>query len=718
MRRSVKVGIKVLIMMIVMGYVMVWVMMPTNTFYLHWLPNIHANVDSSFFGQQGTNILIYTFPILLIAALACLYLHLEKKDVHHYHESAKGSIWDILRRPALVRGPLGIVSWTELWFLIMFIALLVWSFSSYLHSMFANITQQTATTMREKVWEVKLDSAGLMLGLVGNICLAFLFFPVNRGSFLLRLVGLTSESSIKYHIWLGHTAMALFTAHGLCYTIFWARSHQIVNQMLKWDKVGVSNIAGEVALVAGLVMWATTFPRIRRNLFELFYYTHNYLYPVFAVFFLLHVGFSYAFITLPGFYLFLIDRYLRFLQSQQRVRLVSARVLPCQAVELNFSKSPGVSYNPTSTVFIKVAAISKVQWHPFTVTSSSNMEPEKLSVVIKSENDNEGSWSHTLYQKLSSSPMVDHLEVSFEGPYGPTSSSQHFLRTRYCRHNVLVMVTGGSGITPCISIIRELLFLSMTTNSKIPRVLLVTAFKKSADLTLLDLLFPASITTHDISTLKLQIEAYITKEKNINSSDKDDNPNHTIWFKPSPLDAPISTVLCSNNWLWLGAILISSSFIFLLLVGFVNQFYIYPIDRNTNMIYSWSSKTALNILFVCVSIAITASVAFVWNKKKSGIEMRQVQNMNAPTPMTSPGPASWYYNADRELESLPHESFVEATKVRYGERPDLKKILLECEGSSIGVLVSGPKKMRQDVASICSSGLASNLHFESISFSW
>lgn len=53
MRRSVKVGIKVLIMMIVMGYMMVWVMMPTNTFYLHWLPNIHANVDSTFFGQQG-----------------------------------------------------------------------------------------------------------------------------------------------------------------------------------------------------------------------------------------------------------------------------------------------------------------------------------------------------------------------------------------------------------------------------------------------------------------------------------------------------------------------------------------------------------------------------------------------------------------------------------------------------------------------------------------
>jgi ferric-chelate reductase len=48
----------------------------------------------------------------------------------------------------------------------------------------------------------------------------------------------------------------------------------------------------------------------------------------------------------------------------------------------------------------------------------------------------------------------------------------------------------------------------------------------------------------------------------------------------------------------------------------------------------------------------------------------------------------------------------------------LAEILLECEGSSIGVLVSGPKQMRQEVAEICSSGLANNLHFDSISFSW
>lgn len=110
--------------------------------------------------------------------------------------------------------------------------------------------------------------------------------------------------------------------------------------MLKWEKIGISNVAGEVALLAGLTMWATSFPRIRRKIFELFFYTHH-LYIVFVVFFVFHVGFSYACIMLPGFYLFMIDRLLRFLQSQKRIRLVSARVLPCEAVELSFSKSPG-----------------------------------------------------------------------------------------------------------------------------------------------------------------------------------------------------------------------------------------------------------------------------------------------------------------------------------------------------------------------------------------
>ena len=112
--------------------------------------------------------------------------------------------------------------------------------------------------------------------------------------------------------------------------------------MLKWAKTDISVVAGELSLVAGLIMWATTFPRIRRKMFEVFFYAHH-LYILFMVFFVFHVGISYASIMLPGFYLFMIDRFLRFLQSKGNVRLISSRVLPCETIELNFSKSQGTN---------------------------------------------------------------------------------------------------------------------------------------------------------------------------------------------------------------------------------------------------------------------------------------------------------------------------------------------------------------------------------------
>ncbi|GAU32370.1 hypothetical protein TSUD_44130 [Trifolium subterraneum] len=521
-------GIWWFIVLINLGYIMIWLMMPTNTFFMHWLPDIQAKADPIYFGKQGTTILVYTFPIIFIATLASLYHHLMQKASNHSTESKIGFLrkasW---RKPLLVNGPLGIITKTEFSFIIM--------------------------------WEAKLKNSALALGFVGNICLAFLFFPVSRGSSILRFIGLTSEASIKYHIWLGYIAMTMFTAHGLCYVTFFEKTHQTA-EIFKWSKVGISNVAGVIALLAGLTMWATTLPLIRRKFFELFFYIHHL-----------------------------------FLQSQQKIQLVSARILPCEAVELNFSKNPG-------------------------------------------------KWSHTLFQKLSTFSPPAHLDVSIEGPYGPAS-------TFFSRYETLVMVSGGSGITPFISIIRSLLYKANTEGGKSPKVLLICSFKKSIDLTMIDLILPVSGTALDTSRLQLQIEAYVTREKQP-ATTNDRKLLQTLW-------------------------------------------------------------SILSMLFVCVSIVIAATSVFLWNKKHNKA-LKQIKNTSTPT--TSPGSVN--HKTDRELESLPNQSFIQTAEIHYGERPDIKKILSNCDGSSIGVLVSGPRKMRHEVASICTSCSIENLHFESISFSW
>ncbi|KAK1364325.1 Ferric reduction oxidase 2 [Heracleum sosnowskyi] len=689
-----------ILMVLFGGYIFIWVMLPTDAYNHHWLLKIGADTMSTYFGTQGATILINTFPILFIAALGCVYLHFGTKITPHETQGdAKKQGSDAWKRPMIMKG-LGIVSGIELCFFIMFIALLAWSFSVYVEISFAKITAKSAAMWGETVWESRLANAGLMLGLTGNICLAFLFFPVTRGSSVLPLLGITSEGSVKYHIWLGHIVMTLFTAHGICYVFVWGYTHTLA-EMRQWAKTDISVVAGEVALASGLLMWLTTIPRIRRKIFELFFYTHH-LYIIFIVFFVFHVGFSYACTMLPGFYLFLIDRFLRFLQSRQHIRLVSARLLPCETVELNFSKTKGLTYTPTSIMFVNVPSISKVQWHPFTITSNSKLEPEKMSVMIKGD----GSWSKRLFHTLSSPSSVDRLDVSVEGPYGPAS-------TNFLRHDALVMISGGSGISPFISIFRELVYMCETLKCKTPKILLITSFKNSSDLTMLDLLLPISDGPSNFSKLELQIEAYVTREKQQTADIKN---IRSIWFKPHSSDSNITSNLGQNNWLWLGAVISSSFVLFLILLGIVTRFYIYPIDHNTGHIYSYTAKASLSMLLICFSIAITSSGAFLWNKKNNAMETTQIQNIEGATPLASPNSA--FYNAERELESLPQQSLVQSTNVYYGERPDLKRYLFERKESRVGVLVCGPKKMRHEVASICSSGLAENLNFESISFSW
>lgn len=67
-------------------------------------------------------------------------------------------------------------------------------------------------------------------------------------------------------------------------------------------------------------------------------------------------------------------------------------------------------------------------------------------------------------------------------------------------------------------------------------------------------------------------------------------------------------------------------------------------------------------------------------------------------------------NCEQCIDCIP----VGLTSIKHPE----PEILSECEEPSVSVLVSGPKKMRQDVAAICSSGVAKNLQYESFSFDW
>uniref|UniRef100_A0A7N0TF09 FAD-binding FR-type domain-containing protein n=1 Tax=Kalanchoe fedtschenkoi TaxID=63787 RepID=A0A7N0TF09_KALFE len=685
-----------ILLVVFSGWLMIWIMLPTNHYKLKWVPDLNLKLNSTYFEAQGTNLLLLSFPIMLIAALGCVYLHIHSMPANYFPKSSgKSGRLCFSGRPVLVMAPLGIVSATELIFAAMFIALLIWSLANYL---LVSFRHPYMSRMGEPVWQTRFRSVSLRLGYIGNICWAFLFFPVTRGSSILPLVGLTSESSIKYHIWLGHLSNLLFALHSVGFFIYWIMTDQMV-LALEWSKDYVSNVAGEIAFALSLVIWATSIPWIRRTMFELFFYTHH-LYILYIVFYILHVGPAYTCMILPGIFLFVIDRYLRFLQSRQRVKLVSARILPSGFAELNFAKAPGLKYNPTSILFVNIPSVSRLQWHPFTVTSNCNLQPDTLSVVIR----NKGTWTQKLCQQLTA---ADHVEASVEGPYGPTKFD-------FLRHELLVMVSGGSGITPFISVFREIIYQSTKTGSHLPRVLLISTFKNAADLAAIDLLLPSSGASLDLSKVQFQIEAYVTKDLEESAANVQKPVQTTCHqFKSNPLDTPVSPTLGPNSWLWLGAILSSSFVMFLLLLGIVTRYYIYPIDQDISKVYLYSYRCVWDMFLACLCIFISSSIVFLWCKKQNAAIIMQVQNWELSTPTASP--ASMFH---AEVESLPLQSLAQSINVHYGSRPNLKKILFDRKEADVGVLVCGPRNMRHEVAKICSAGLAENLHFESISFNW
>ncbi|KAJ8554391.1 hypothetical protein K7X08_025069 [Anisodus acutangulus] len=185
---------------------------------------------------------------------------------------------------------------------------------------------------------------------------------------------------------------------------------------------------------------------------------------------------------------------------------------------------------------------------------------------------------------------------------------------------------------------------------------------------MLDLLLPLSTTPSDISNLDFQIEAYITRE---NDPQENNLIGHvqTIVFKQNPKDSPISAALGNSSWLWLGAIISSSFVMFLLLLGLITRYSIYPVERD-GKIYHYSGKIIWDMFLVCASVFIATSVIFMWQKRENETEGKQIQNVEIPSVTNSP--AGNLCGTELELESLPQQSIVQATKVHYGGRPDLK----------------------------------------------
>ncbi|PQQ00473.1 ferric reduction oxidase 8 mitochondrial isoform X2 [Prunus yedoensis var. nudiflora] len=665
------VALKILLILIFAAWVSLWLLKPTQLWTRKWKA-AEDKARATVFGYYGLNFAVYTFPPIALAIIGSFYLNLKPRESIR----RKGRKLTVgFSNPLVVSTLLGVLSTLEILAAFLFILFLAWNFYARISNDFKNL--KPAKSLMLNSWQLKYLKVATRFGLLAEACLAFLLFPILRGLALFRLLGIQFEASVRYHIWLG-TAMIFFaTFHGASTLFVWGVSHYIQEEIWEWQKTGRIYLAGEICLVTGLVIWITSLPQIRRKQFEIFYYTHH-LYMVFLVFFLFHAGDRHFYMVFPGIFLFGLDKLLRIIQSRPETCILSARIFPSKAIELILPKDPGLKYTPTSIIFVKVPSIS-------------NMSGTHLALLP------------ALGQELDGD-QTKYIPIAVEGPYGPVSMD-------FLRYDSLLLVSGGIGITPFLSIVQELASSQNSgINKFLPRMQLIYVVKKSQDICLLNSISPL-IFGQPAEKCLLKVKVFVTQEEQSDATVREllneFSQVQTVNLGTKFLNFSISGL---ENSLWMAAIAGISSILFLIFLIMFNHIFV-PSQKNPakEKTPSWVADLLIISSFV---LALTCSifVALV-------IRWRRLKKQIPPT----------LQKQSKALEkgSTQASDALEEHEIHFGGRPNFEDIFAkfpdEAGGSDIGVLVCGPETMKESVASICQKKCGAkkqkpNFSFHSLNF--
>lgn len=372
---------------ILIYFMFLWFFTPTTA---GWGYETLVSSHTKMFGNTTGVYILYACPIVALALLGTLHLHLLKKtsspssSTSNYSRCRASRTWRMLwTRPIFINRVFGVMAVIDLAAIISTLVLVCWLFYSWYLPQVKLIDAGGDSSAANKA-VAKAAQAGTMLGRVSVVLIVLLFLPVTRNSPILRILGLPFDQAVKYHKWAGYLLLAVLVGHGGAFVAVYAQKrtwHRLIS-VAAAQTGGVLVLPGLVALLVAIYMAATSLPVIRRRHFNFFYYSHQ-LYVVFFAGFAYHVGVKTAGYAMGAAFLFFLDRFMRCWQSSRLIRVSYARVSSAGIIELKVPRSPTLMYDTLSFVFLNVPGVSRLQWHPFSVASNARDDTEEMTIYIK-----------------------------------------------------------------------------------------------------------------------------------------------------------------------------------------------------------------------------------------------------------------------------------------------------------------------------------------------
>jgi predicted ferric reductase/Ca2+-binding EF-hand superfamily protein len=250
------------------------------------------------------------------------------------------------------------------------------------------------------------------------------------------------DDAIAFHRLVGVTMFALALVHTAAHLGNYATSGKGILPGTFGTPAGLT---GFFLLTVFAVMWWCSRPAVRRSgKFELFYFSHL-LYVAWFALLLVHgpVFYLWAGVPLLGF---AVEQILRVSTRARRTEILAATPLRSGVTRLEIARPEGFGHRAGDYLFIRIPALARREWHPFTISSAP--ERERISLHVRSLGNFTGALRE-LAEKRSAEGNKEPLEAYLDGPYG--TASAHIFEARNA-----VLIGAGIGVTPFASVLESI----------------------------------------------------------------------------------------------------------------------------------------------------------------------------------------------------------------------------------------------------------------------
>ncbi|CAO2823125.1 unnamed protein product [Amaranthus hypochondriacus] len=377
-----------------------------------------------------------------------------------------------------------------LWFMVM-LSLFVWKFVQYRRKAVFHVMGYCLCTAKGAAETLKLNMALILLPVSRNTLTwlrstrARCFIPFDDNLNFHKMIALAIALGVLLHAGLHLTCdfPRLINSSPEAFALI--ASDFNYKKPTYWDLVkGIEGLTGISMVVLMAIAFTLATSQFRRNVVKLptpfnrlagynaFWYSHHLLAIVYVLlvvhgFFLFLVKSwtrktTWMYICVP-LLLYIAERSLRTCRSEIRpVKILKVSELPGKVFHLVMTKPQGFKYKSGQYLFLQCPAISKFEWHPFSITSAPG--DNFLSVHIRIVGD----WTQELKRVFTEgkTPVSSIGRLKFreegsirqrglprlhvDGPYGAPAQE-------YQNYDVLLLVGLGIGATPFISILKDLL---------------------------------------------------------------------------------------------------------------------------------------------------------------------------------------------------------------------------------------------------------------------